>query len=621
MVRVLGDVTGLGKSFDGAASKGQGAAAKMHSAFSGVLGTLNQTGVLGPFGTALSGLDSSLSSVTGHAKELGPVMMGTGAAVAGVGIALSALGSKDQAAHQQLQAAVANTGQSYDTYAARVEAAIKTQEHFGTTADTTQDALRVLVQATGSPKTALDDLGVAADLAAAKHEDLTTAATQLAKASQGSGRILKEFGLTAKDASGHTKTAAVITAELGAKLKGEAAAGADTFGGKLKAMKAQITDQVSQFGQKYGPALTAAGSVMAGLGAATQVASAAQAVFNAVMDANPVILVVLAIAALVGGFILLYTHSKAFRDAIQDVGKVATAAFNFIIDAAKKVWDWISNNWPLLLGIITGPFGLAVYFVVKYWNDIWGFLSGIPAQIAALALDMWHWISDEFNNVVAAVGAIWNAFWGVFLAIPGAIAAVASGMWTAISAWFNFQIAIVVGIWNAFWGFFSGLPGQVASVAASLWSGISAAFSAVLGAVQGAWGTFWGWLTGIPGAMGGIFDHMWDGIVNAFKGVINEVIRGWNSLHFTTPSVDLFGIHTPSVTIGVPQIPTLAAGGLMTSSGLVFAHAGEVITPAPVAAAARTGPAVVVQEAHFHEDIDLNTFLLRAAWVARTRTL
>ena len=120
MVRVLGDVTGLGKSFDESASKGSASAGKMHDAFRGVLDQLNQTGVLGPFGAALAGADSAIESITGHAKEIGPVMMGVGAAVAGVGLALQAAGSKDAAAHAQLQASVEATGRSYDTYAGQV---------------------------------------------------------------------------------------------------------------------------------------------------------------------------------------------------------------------------------------------------------------------------------------------------------------------------------------------------------------------------------------------------------------------------------------------------------------------------------------------------------------------
>ena len=79
------------------------------------------------------------------------------------------MGSKDQAAHQQLQAAVEATGHSYDQYSEQVEATIKSQEKFGTTADVTQGALRTLTQATGDPTKALDMMGTAANLAAAKH--------------------------------------------------------------------------------------------------------------------------------------------------------------------------------------------------------------------------------------------------------------------------------------------------------------------------------------------------------------------------------------------------------------------------------------------------------------------
>ena len=140
VVRILGDLAGLSKSVDSTASAGQSAAGKMHTAFSSVLGQLNATGVLGPFGAALAGADSAIEQIGKHAKDLGPVMLGVGSVVTGLGLALQQAGSKDAAAHAQLQAAVEATGHSYDQYADKVEAAIKHQETFGTTADETQNA-------------------------------------------------------------------------------------------------------------------------------------------------------------------------------------------------------------------------------------------------------------------------------------------------------------------------------------------------------------------------------------------------------------------------------------------------------------------------------------------------
>ena len=88
MVKILADVAGLGKSVDGVGQKGESAAGRMHSAFSGVLGQLNSAGVLGEFGDALEGVNSALEKVAGHAHEIGPAMMGAGAAVGTLGVAL-----------------------------------------------------------------------------------------------------------------------------------------------------------------------------------------------------------------------------------------------------------------------------------------------------------------------------------------------------------------------------------------------------------------------------------------------------------------------------------------------------------------------------------------------------
>src|SRR6516165_9099469 len=85
VVRVLGDLKGLSDSFKTAQDKGAGAAKGMHEAFSGMLTALNQTGVLGPFGAALDGVDQALGQIGRHARDIGPAMIGVGGALAGIG--------------------------------------------------------------------------------------------------------------------------------------------------------------------------------------------------------------------------------------------------------------------------------------------------------------------------------------------------------------------------------------------------------------------------------------------------------------------------------------------------------------------------------------------------------
>ena len=115
--------------------------------------------------------------------------------------------------------------------------------------------------------------------------------------------------------------------------------------------------------------------------------------------------------------------------------------------------------------------------------------------------------------------------------------------------------------------------------------------------------------TGLPGRLGGIFAGMWDGILNAFKSVLNGVIDLWNKLHFTLPKIDLGPLgKIGGGDIGVPTIPHLAQGGLVTASGLIYAHAGEAITPMP---SGGMGPALHIEHATFNSAVDVDLIAKR----------
>src|SRR6516165_1325450 len=92
MVRVLGDVSGLGQAFSNGASSSSSAASKIHGAFTSVLGQLNQTGILGPFGSMLDQANTSLEKLSGHGKEASTVMLGLGGTAVTAGLALQQAG-------------------------------------------------------------------------------------------------------------------------------------------------------------------------------------------------------------------------------------------------------------------------------------------------------------------------------------------------------------------------------------------------------------------------------------------------------------------------------------------------------------------------------------------------
>jgi hypothetical protein len=70
--------------------------------------------------------------------------------------------------------------------------------------------------------------------------------------------------------------------------------------------------------------------------AATTAWTAVQWLLNAALTANPIGLVVVAIAALVAGIILAYKNSETFR-------RIVDGAFRAVADGAKTLWDWVTR--------------------------------------------------------------------------------------------------------------------------------------------------------------------------------------------------------------------------------------------------------------------------------------
>jgi 3D (Asp-Asp-Asp) domain-containing protein/phage-related protein len=129
---------------------------------------------------------------------------------------------------------------------------------------------------------------------------------------------------------------------------------------------------------------------------ANTVYTAGQWLLNAAMDANPVGLIVIGIAALAAGFIYAYKHSETFRGAVDAV-----------VGALKDAFGWVKENWQLLLAILTGPFGLAVLAISKHADDIKSALDTAWSAIKSAAKTAWDGIkSVTIEPVGSAVGWI-----------------------------------------------------------------------------------------------------------------------------------------------------------------------------------------------------------------------
>lgn len=146
---------------------------------------------------------------------------------------------------------------------------------------------------------------------------------------------------------------------------------------------------------------------------AVKVWTAVQKAFNVVMAMNPIGLAVIAIAALVAGVVIAYKKVGWFRDGINGLwGKI------------KETFGWVKANWPLLLGILTGPFGLAVVAIVKYRDQIWNAFKNLPGLIKKALVGL-------AEIVLAPLRAAWqgaiNTYNATVAKLPGVDAITSTG--------------------------------------------------------------------------------------------------------------------------------------------------------------------------------------------------
>lgn len=325
--------------------------------------------------------------------------------------------------------------------------------------------------------------------------------------------------------------------------------------------------------------VTLAQLAQAGWATVTGAVTKAFGALNAVLMANPIVLIVTAIAAVIAILVVLYTKCEGFRNFVNSV---ASATVGFVKNAASAIAGFFKNLWATIQGIWSAVSG---WFKSKVIDPLVNFFAPIV-----------QWISGFFQGCWIIIQAVWAAVSGwfktnvidpvvnFFAPIPGIIGGFFSGLWTSIqsiwatvSGWFNLNVIqplvnFFAPIVESIGGFFANLWASICSIwqAAGTWfsenvtTPINNAFQAIGDFVKGIF-------NGLIGLVEGMINRI-IGAVNGFIGGFNDVV-GWGASFI---GVDWEGL----ATIPEVSLPRLAKGGIVDSPTIL--EAGEAGTEAIV---------------------------------------
>jgi phage-related minor tail protein len=187
---------------------------------------------------------------------------------------------------------------------------------------------------------------------------------------------------------------------------------------------------------------SAAVQVIAGV---TKVWAAGQAILNAVMEANPIFLIIGGLVALGAALVVAYKKSETFRDIVNGAFGIiksaaaavvgfftndVPAAFGAVKSAASSVISWVKGHWSALTGILSAPIGAAADAISGSWNAIVGGVKSLIGKIRGLA-----------GNFGDAGRALIHAFVDGMKNAGGIISGIAGNVWDAVKSLLNSAIS------------------------------------------------------------------------------------------------------------------------------------------------------------------------------------
>lgn len=334
-------------------------------------------------------------------------------------------------------------------------------------------------------------------------------------------------------------------------------------------------------------ALTAAEAANA---AATMGASGAFSIFNAVLAANPIGLIVTAVAALVAALIWFFTQTETgqqiwssfvdwIKQAWQGIADFFVNLWSGISEGASTLWDGVVAAWTAYVETVKAVWGAIGTFFSDLWTGIQEFASvawtAITSTVMAIIqpfidgfMNIWSNISDGLTQIWEGIKMIFQGAWefikSIFLGAVLIIIDLVTGnfnqlgtdlsliwegikngismIWEGIKTYFSGVVDVIVGyatgVFENFSNVLSTIWEFIKTAASMAWEWIKSTVSNLItGLIQGAqnlWNNFVNFLSSLWENIKSTASAAWAGLKSLVLGFINGLVSGaqnaWNTM-------------------------------------------------------------------------------------------
>ncbi|AMH87843.1 PblA [Streptococcus mitis] len=309
--------------------------------------------------------------------------------------------------------------------------------------------------------------------------------------------------------------------------------------------------------------------------AATMGASGAFGIFNAVLSANPIGLIVTAVAALTAGLVWFFTQTETgqqiwssfvdwIKQAWQGIADFFVGLWSGISEGASTLWDGVVTTWNAYVESLKAMWNAVVTFFSDLWVSIqeaasvaWTAITTAVMVIVQPFIDgfmnIWNNISDGLTQIWEGIKMIFQGAWefikSIFLGAILIIIDLVTGNFNQLGAdlsliWEGIKNSISM-IWEGIKTYFSGVVDVIVGYGIAVFENFSAALSAIWEFIKSAASSTWEWIKStVISLITGLVQeaqNIWDGFMNflssLWEGIKSTASNAWSSLASSVLSI------------------------------------------------------------------------------------